>query len=148
MPKGFATSALGPSRRCEPPAVAAGFGEHPPARGALRTVDDRHALAHVRNRSKSRGGGPRSSVAQSDPNLPRPHSALILAARITLAHFSVSSAMSLPNSAGELGNTAAPRSARRALKPGSARAALISRLSLSMISAGVFLGTPMPCPPH
>jgi hypothetical protein len=32
-------------------------GEHPPPRGALRTVDDRHALAHVRNRSKSRRGG-------------------------------------------------------------------------------------------
>ena len=31
----------------------------------------------------------------------RPHSALMLAARITLAHFSVSSAMSLPKSAGE-----------------------------------------------
>ena len=33
------------------------------------------------------------------------HSALMLAARITLPHFSVSSASSLPKSAGELTNT-------------------------------------------
>ena len=37
-----------------------------------------------------------------------------------------------------------PRSASRALILGSARAALISLLSLSMISAGVFLGAPTP----
>ena len=37
-----------------------------------------------------------------------------------------------------------PRSASRAFILGSARAALISLLSLSMISAGVFLGAPTP----
>ena len=63
---------------------------------------------------------------------------------ITLAHFSVSSAMSLPKSAGEPASTVPPRSASRALILGSARAALISLLSLSTISAGVFLGAPMP----
>ena len=62
---------------------------------------------------------------------------LMLAARITLAHFSVSSRMNSPNSAGELENTAAPRSANRALSLGSARPALISLLSFSTISAGV-----------
>src|SRR5262249_20348535 len=41
------------------------------------------------------------------------HSALILAARTTLPHFSVSSAMNFPKSAGEPANTAHPRSVRR-----------------------------------
>src|SRR5262249_10859733 len=72
------------------------------------------------------------------------HSALMLAARITLPHFSVSSAMSLPNSEGEPASTVPPRSARRAFIFESARPALISRLSLSMISAGVLLGAPIP----
>jgi hypothetical protein len=43
----------------------------------------------------------------------RPYSGLMLAARITLPHFSVSSAMSLPKSAGVIGIGKAPRSARR-----------------------------------
>ena len=59
---------------------------------------------------------------------------------MTLSHFSVSSAMSLPKSAGEPGNGVLPRSASRPLILGSARPALISLLSLSMISAGVFRG--------
>src|SRR5262249_16986263 len=74
-------------------------------------------------------------------------SGLMLAARITLAHFSVYSAMNVPKSAGELANTVPLRSASRALILGSARPALISLLSLSMISAGVFLGAPTPCQP-
>jgi hypothetical protein len=45
----------------------------------------------------------------------RAYSGLILAARITLPHFSVSSAMSLPKSAGESASGTLPRSARRAL---------------------------------
>src|SRR4051794_40029868 len=57
-------------------------------------------------------------------------SALILAARIALPHFSVSSAMSLPKSADEPASVVAPRSARRAFVLGSARPALISLLSL------------------
>jgi hypothetical protein len=48
------------------------------------------------------------------------YSALMLAARITLAHFSVSLPMNLPNSAGELGITLPRRSADRALILGSA----------------------------
>jgi hypothetical protein len=72
------------------------------------------------------------------------HSSLMFAARITLPHFSVSSVMSLPKSAGESASTAPPRSASRAFILGSARAALISLLSLSITSTGVFLGAPMP----
>ena len=63
---------------------------------------------------------------------------------ITLPHFSVSSAMSLPKSAGEPASTVPPRSASRAFILGSARPALISLLSLSMISAGVSFGAPRP----
>src|SRR5262245_35549160 len=74
-----------------------------------------------------------------------PHqSALMFAARITLAHFSVSSAMCLPKSAGEPGSTVPPRSARRAFILGSSRAALTSLLSLSTMSAGVAFGAPTP----
>ena len=72
------------------------------------------------------------------------HSGLMFAARITLRHFSVSSAINLPKSAGESASTSPPRSASRVLILGSARPVLISRLSLSIISAGVFLGAPSP----
>ncbi len=65
----------------------------------------------------------------------------------TLAHLSVSAAMCLPKSAGELANTVAPLSAKRALILGSARMTLTSLLSLSTMSAGVFLGAPMPSQP-
>src|SRR5262249_24921190 len=68
----------------------------------------------------------------------------MLAARTTLAHFSVSSAMSMPKSEDEPGNAAAPRSANRAFNLGSTRPALISLLSLSTMSAGVFFGAPRP----
>jgi hypothetical protein len=73
-----------------------------------------------------------------------PYSGLMLAARITWPHFSVSFAKNVPNSAGELANGVLPRSASRPLIVGSVRAALISRLSLSTISAGVLLGPPTP----
>src|SRR5262249_45865015 len=65
----------------------------------------------------------------------------------TLPHFSVSSAMSLPKSAAEPGRAVPPSSASRALILGSARPALISLLSVSMIPAGVFLGAPRPVIP-
>jgi len=61
-----------------------------------------------------------------------------------LAHFSVSSAMNFPKSAGEPGSTMPPISASRAFILGSASEALISRLSVAAISTGVFLGVPMP----
>ena len=61
---------------------------------------------------------------------------------ITLPHFSVSSAISLPKSAGEPGRTVPPRSESRDFILGSARAVLISLLTMSRISAGVPLGAP------
>src|SRR4051812_26080188 len=73
------------------------------------------------------------------------HPGLMLAARITLPHFSVSSAMSLPKSAGEPLSTVPPKSASLTLMSWSERAALISLLSLSTISVGVFPGAPRPC---
>src|SRR5207248_1830871 len=65
------------------------------------------------------------------------HCQLMPADLITLAHLSVSSAMSLPKSAGEPASTVPPRSASRAFALGSASISLISRLSLSMTSLGV-----------
>ena len=68
------------------------------------------------------------------------YSGLMPANLTTFAHFSISSAMSLPKSAGEPASAVAPRSASRAFTLGSARPAFISLLSLSMISGGVLLG--------
>jgi hypothetical protein len=53
---------------------------------------------------------------------------LMLAARITLPHFSVSSAKNLAKSVGAIGIGTEPSSAIRALIAGSARPALISLL--------------------
>src|SRR5262249_60953865 len=78
---------------------------------------------------------------------PPTYSGLAPEKRTTLAHFSVSSTTSLPNSAGEPESGVRPKSARRALMSGSASAAPISLLSVSMISWGVFLGAPMPFHP-
>src|SRR6516162_1693384 len=79
------------------------------------------------------------------------HSGLMFANLITLAHFlahfSVSSAISFPKSAGEPASTVPPRSASHDFILGSARAMLISLLSLSTIPLGVFLGAPMPYQP-
>src|SRR5262249_34124987 len=75
---------------------------------------------------------------------PQPHSALAPANLTTLAHFSVSSATSLPKSAGEPVMSEAPSSPNRTFGAGSARIALIVRLSLSTISGGVPLGAPTP----
>src|SRR5262249_49525040 len=61
-----------------------------------------------------------------------------------LAKFMVSSAISLAKSAGEPGSTVAPRLASRAWKLASARLALTCVFNLLMVSAGVFLGAPMP----
>src|SRR5215510_5152637 len=75
------------------------------------------------------------------------HSGLIFAMWITFFHFSVYSTMNLPKSAGEFAKTVLPRSMIRAFILGSASSALISLLSLSMISAGVFFGATMPIHP-
>src|SRR6516165_10592975 len=62
----------------------------------------------------------------------------------TLAHFSVSSTTNFANSGGAIDIGSAPRPASRAFNLGSARATLISLLSFSTISVGVFFGTPTP----
>jgi hypothetical protein len=72
------------------------------------------------------------------------HSALMLAARITLPHFSVSSTMNLPNSTIVIDFGTLPTWANRAIILGSLRPASISLWSLSMISAGVFFGATRP----
>src|SRR5499426_1840821 len=72
------------------------------------------------------------------------YSGLIFANFTTLLHFSVSAAISLPKSPGEPPRVVTPMSLSRPLNLGSARAALISLLSLSTISTGVFLGAPSP----
>jgi len=63
----------------------------------------------------------------------------------TLPHFSASSAINLPKSEEESASTLPPEFTSCAFILGSARPALISLLSLSMISAGVSFGAPMPC---
>src|SRR5262249_55543205 len=72
----------------------------------------------------------------------RVHSGLMPVNFTTLPHFSVSSAIRLPKS--ESASTSPPRSTMRAFIRGSARAALISLLSLSITTTEVFLGAPMP----
>src|SRR5262245_30409259 len=71
-------------------------------------------------------------------------SALIPANFTTLAHLAVSSPIRFAQSAGEPAIAMPPRSRKRAFIRGSTRAALTCLLSLSTISAGVFLGTPRP----
>src|SRR6516162_10831216 len=99
------------------------------------------------SRTFQSGHWPRQSrVTGGTEYLTAHYSGLMFAARITSAHFSISSAINLPKSVGEPASTVPPRSASRAFIVGSARAALISLLSVSMILAGVFLGAPRP--PH
>src|SRR5262249_30902178 len=74
----------------------------------------------------------------------RVHSGLMFAARITLPHFSVSSAMSFPNSVGIIGIGTSARPASRSFILGSAMPAVISLLILSITSAGVPFGAPTP----
>ena len=66
-----------------------------------------------------------------------PHSGLILAARITLLHFSVSSTTSLPKAAGEPIKGMFPKLVSCAFRLESPRPSLISAFSLSMTSGGV-----------
>src|SRR6516162_4972242 len=73
------------------------------------------------------------------------HSDLMGANLTTLAHFSVSLATNCPNWTGVIGIGTPPSSAKRAITLGSVSTALISLFSFSTMSAGVFLGTPMPC---
>src|SRR5262245_65834157 len=78
-----------------------------------RTHDD---LGMGQNRRCRRGVMESASGVRIEP-----HTGLMLPARITWPHFSVSSAMSLPKSAGEPANTVPSRSASRSLIFWSAR---------------------------
>ena len=116
-----------------------------PARDAGQAGSAAAPTARCRNRR--RGSFITPSLVYGRRSTSRHHSGLMLAARITLAHFSVSAATKLPKSEGEPAITVPPRSASRALSWGSARAALISLLSLLTISAGVPEGPPTPYQP-
>src|SRR4029077_16987797 len=72
------------------------------------------------------------------------YSTLMPANLITFAHFSVSAAISLPNSDGPITIGSAPKAASRASRAGSAKAALVSLLSLSTIAGGVIFGAQSP----
>src|SRR5262245_27500460 len=72
------------------------------------------------------------------------HSGLMLAARITLAHLLVASAMSFAKSADVNSVGSRPKPTRRAFILGPVTTALISLLSFSIISAEVPLGAPTP----
>src|SRR5262245_30867881 len=79
---------------------------------------------------------PRSSGAPPDRT---GQSGLMPANLTTFAHLSVSSDMNFPKSADAIGIGSAPKATSLPFMAGSARAALISWLSLSMIPAGVSL---------
>src|ERR1700724_4606088 len=116
----------------------------------LREASASEPLQKCRNRIRrcqNRGLTRRDAVHAASQTMPRadqPPSGLILPARITLPHFSVSSTMSLPKAVGEPISGVSPKSVRCAFSFGVARPALISALSLSTTCVGVFLGAPMP----
>src|SRR6266852_5019249 len=118
--------------------------------GRIDPVPTHHALGLAEARRHPHASNARSGHVGSRIGhhgmvaMLRPYSGLMPAARTTLPHFSVSSEISLPNSAGDPPSGSPPMAANRAFIPASAIAALISLLSLSTISTGVFLGAPMP----
>src|SRR5580704_3884915 len=113
--------------------------------GHFRVRSGRRATIANRSLMIRSGHRPRQLRLTENMECLADHSGLMPADLITLAHFSVSSTMSLPKSAGEPESTVPPKSASRAFILGSATTALISLFSLLMIAAGVFLGAPTPC---
>src|SRR5262249_35054189 len=89
------------------------------------------------------GKDPRNGCYRTSGGRTR-YSGLMLAVRITMAHFSVSATTSLLKSEGDPGNTSAPSSAKRAFSVGCARPALISLLRVSMIVEDVLRGATTP----
>src|SRR5262249_16648130 len=135
----------------------AGHGIRPQARRARsRNIADQRSSAFWRRYQTLIDGGaasrrsrPRPGASQEPRNERQGrgqsvYCGLIPAALITLAHFAVSSAMSLPKSAGEPASTMPPMSQSRAMILGSARPAFVSLLRASTIAAGVSLGAAMP----
>src|SRR5262249_50295952 len=116
-------------------------GERPDHRRAPDQCDE---LAPVRPRVHSITS---SAVIRGTKRYGTPawaYSGLIPVNFTTLPHFSVSSAIIFPKSAGDIGAGTTPSSLKRAFILGSASPALISLFSLSTISAGVLFGAPMP----
>src|SRR6516165_5816032 len=110
-----------------------------------RETRDRRQRGRARGQMQKFAAGKfHSALLDGRRSASRHHSSLLFAARITLPHFSISSVMSFPKSAGEPGSGVLPKLASREFIFGSAKAALTSLLSLLMISVGVFLGAPRP----
>src|SRR5215471_7430739 len=112
-------------------------------RHVLGDLESSRFMATITPRSLACGTPPHSQNRKR-ALVHRLHSGLMLAVRMTLPHFSVSSAMCFPKSAGVPPRITPLNSWKRTLILGSARAALLSLLSLSIISVGVFLGAAMP----
>src|SRR6476620_10041043 len=87
---------------------------------------------------------PRTSKLEHDAAKPEHRPAFAPENLITLAHFSVSAAMSVDSSRGDIGSGTLLKSAIRVRSRGSARAVLMSAESVSTISAGVLAGAPRP----
>src|SRR5262245_53812566 len=90
--------------------------------------------------------GPEAAVGQGGrlKEMWAGHSGLRPATLITLAHFSISSAMSLPKLTGEPGSGVPPKAPSCALILESVRHALMFSASLPTISVGVLMGATMP----
>src|SRR5205085_6055809 len=80
-------------------------------------------VGHLRSPRSANSGHCRHSRNETERRGER-YSGLMPADLITLAHFSVSSAMNLPNSAGDSAKGVPPKSAIRSFNLGSARPAL------------------------
>src|SRR5262245_48517967 len=116
-------------------------------RECKKTFATKSAKRRLMHRSKQRARSPfaERTLWNFFAGVGAGHSGLMLAARITFAHFSASLARNFPNSAGGFGgSTNPPRSTRRALMAASEMAKLISLLSRSTTAAGVFFGAPKP----
>src|SRR5262249_45272160 len=106
----------------------------------LDGLEQRRAHRPLQRDVSARRLGPRSACETAVRGTIQ--STLIRALLTTLPHFSVSAAMYLPNSAGVISIGSAPKAVNCAFILASERTALVSVLSASMMSAGVFAGAP------
>src|SRR6185312_2904324 len=109
-----------------------------------RAVRRGGSLDHGADRPFCDGGAPAVISTAERLIVCRVQSTLAPANSTTFRHFSVSSTLILPKSAGVPPMGIPPISASRALMFGSASASLIVLLSTAMPSGGVPLGAPMP----
>src|SRR5262249_37513827 len=135
--------------RCSADERLGGCGLHAPAQGDGCHRAIKANGQHPASLDDAHGRAPHSVFGERalwniDSTVHRPHSGLMLAARITFAHFSVSSATNFPNSAGVIGMGSPASSARRACNFGSANTAFTAWFSFSTIVGGVPLGAAIP----